>query len=59
METLVGVWKGYRDEALSCEYLLKKAMGLPMMAVGEGNISRRGGSGVRAECVQMGGCHLG
>jgi hypothetical protein len=36
---------GYSD-ALSCEYLLKKATGLPMMAAGEGSISRRGGLGV-------------
>ena len=35
METLVGMWKGYSNEALSCEYLLKKALGLPMMAVSE------------------------
>jgi hypothetical protein len=35
METLVGVWRGYSDDALICEYLLKKAMGLPMVAAGE------------------------
>jgi hypothetical protein len=35
METLVGVWRGYSDDALSCEYLLKKAVGLPMVAPGE------------------------
>jgi hypothetical protein len=41
METLVGVWKGYSDDALSCEYLLKKALGLPMMAVGEGEYIKK------------------
>jgi len=35
METLVGVWRGYSDDALTCEYLLKKAMELPMVAAGE------------------------
>ena len=35
METLVGVWRGYSDDALICEYLLKKAMGLPLVAAGE------------------------
>jgi hypothetical protein len=28
--------EGYSDEASSCEYLLKQAMGFPMVAVGEG-----------------------
>ncbi|KIM45702.1 hypothetical protein M413DRAFT_24844 [Hebeloma cylindrosporum] len=35
-EMLVGViWKGHSDEGLSCEYLLKKAMGLPTVVAGE------------------------
>jgi len=40
METIVGVWRGYSDE-LSCEYLLKKAMGLPMVVVGEGEYIKK------------------
>ena len=32
METLLGVSNGYSDEGLSCEYLLKKVMNLPVTA---------------------------
>ena len=41
MEMLVGMWRGYSDDALSCEYLLKKAMGLPMVAAGEGEYIKK------------------
>ena len=41
METLVGVWRGYSDDALICEYLLKKAMGLPMVATIEEEYIRK------------------
>lgn len=37
------MWKGYSDEALSCEYLLKKAMGLLVLAA-RGSVLRRAGS---------------
>lgn len=35
METLLGVWKGYSDDALTCEYLLIKAMGSSLVAAVE------------------------
>ena len=41
LEMLVGMWRGYSDDALSCEYLLKKAMGLPMVATGEGEYIKK------------------
>jgi len=41
METLVGVWRGYSDDALSCEYLLKEAMGLPLVAADEGEYIKK------------------
>ncbi|KIM49897.1 hypothetical protein M413DRAFT_439023, partial [Hebeloma cylindrosporum] len=41
METLVGVWKGYSDEGLRCEFLLKRAMGLPMLADEEGEYMKK------------------
>ena len=31
LETLMGAWKGYSDDGLKCEYILKRAMGLPMV----------------------------
>ncbi|CAA7262588.1 unnamed protein product [Cyclocybe aegerita] len=33
-ETLLSAWKGYTDEGLRCEYIMTKAMGLPL-GVGE------------------------
>ena len=41
METLLGAWKGYSDEGLSCEYLLKKAMSLPVTATEAEYIKKR------------------
>jgi hypothetical protein len=44
METLVGMWNGYSDEGLSCEYILNKLMGLPLNAAEqteEGYIKQR------------------
>ena len=43
METLLGAWNGYSDEGLSCEYLLKKAMGSPVATEAEYIKKRRFG----------------
>lgn len=41
METLVGVCRAYSDEALSFEYLLDKAMRLPMAVAREGEYIKK------------------
>ena len=41
VETLLGAWNGYSDEGLSCEYLLKKAMSLPLPATEAEYIKKR------------------
>lgn len=41
METMLGVWNGYSDEGLTCEYLLKKAMNLPVTATEEEYVKKR------------------
>ncbi|KAF9479090.1 hypothetical protein BDN70DRAFT_834943 [Pholiota conissans] len=35
MEGIIGVWQGYPQETLACEFLLKKAMGLPLVEASE------------------------
>lgn len=35
------MWRGYSDEALSCEYLSKNAMVSPMLAAGEGEYIKK------------------
>jgi hypothetical protein len=41
LETLLGVWNGYSDEGLTCEYLLKKAMSSPVMVTEAEYIKKR------------------
>ena len=51
-ETLLGTWNGYSDESLSCEYLLKKAMGSPVTATEAEYIrKRRFGSQLGSRCT--------
>ncbi|KDR66028.1 hypothetical protein GALMADRAFT_259860 [Galerina marginata CBS 339.88] len=41
-ETLLGKWDGYPDAGLQCEYVLAKAMRLPLVLDGEGNPVKAG-----------------
>jgi ankyrin repeat protein len=56
METLVGVWRGYSDDALSCE---KGDGGCQWWLPEKESILRGGGLGVRVGCARMGGCRPG
>ena len=40
METMMEVWNGYSDKGLTCEYLLKKAMNLPVTGTEEEYIKK-------------------